>query len=106
MTTILAALLFVFAALFAVGGAWLVYKAVTSKTTRLWRATGLCGGLALLCLVTSGALTFASGCGKESCDTSWFADAMRTVGLIAFVTAVVLLFASAVDQYARTWRRS
>jgi hypothetical protein len=106
MDTFVFALLFLFAALFAVAGAGLVYTAVTTKTTWLWSATGLSSGLALVCLVTSGALTFVFGCGAESCDHPQFVDVMRTAGLVAFVTAVVLLFASAVDQHVRTWRRS
>jgi hypothetical protein len=73
----------------------------------LWRATGLIGGLALLFLVASDAFTFVSGCGVETgCGDPWFVDLMRTVGLIAFAVAAVLLFASAVDQHVRTWRRS
>jgi len=104
METILAVLLLLFASLFAVAGGWLVYKGVASKTTWLWKATCLSGGLALLCLVTSGALTFAYGCGAETCDHPWFVDVMRTVGLTVFVVTVVLLFVGAVEQHVRTWR--
>jgi hypothetical protein len=106
MEIVVVALFFLFPALFALGGAWLIFKAVTTKTSLLWRATGLSGGLALLCLVTSGALTFAYGCSEETCEHPWFVDALRTFGLTVFVTAVVLLFVSAVEQHVRTWRRS
>jgi hypothetical protein len=101
------ALFLLFPALFGIGGAYLVYKALTTKTTLLWRATGLAGGLSLLLMVGTSVFTFLSGCGVDGgCSDPWFVDEVRNVGVILFVVAVVLLFASAVDQHLRTWWRS
>jgi hypothetical protein len=107
MDIVIVALFLLFPVLFGIAGAYLVYKALTTTTTLLWRSTGLVGGLSLLLLVGASVFTFLSGCGADSeCSDPWFVDQARNVGLILFAVAVVLLFAASVDQHLRTWRRS
>ena len=107
MDIVIDALFLLFPVLFGIAGAYLVYKALTTKTTWLWRATGLAGGLSLLLLVGTSAFTFLSGCGVDGeCSDPWFVDQARNVGLILFAVAVVLLFAASVDQHLRSWRQS
>lgn len=104
--TVFDALILLFPALLAIGGGWLAFRVVSTRTTWLWKATGLLAAASLLSLGLSGIITLSTGCLEASCAEPWSVKITGTLGWIGLATAVLLAVAAVIDQYFRTWRRS